>query len=43
MPVVVVEWAVRVALDQVSAVAQVGDVVQVAAARWEAENGKHDR
>lgn len=43
MPVVVVEWAVRVALDQVSAVAQVGDVVQVAVVRWEAGSGRHVR
>lgn len=38
MPVVVIEWAVGVALDEVSAVAQVRDVVQVAAGR-----GRHDR
>lgn len=43
MPVVVIEWAVRVAFDQVSAVAQVGDVVQVAAARWEAGSERHER
>lgn len=43
VPVVVVEWAVGVALDQVSAVAQVGDVVQVAAARWNAGSGTHER
>lgn len=36
VPVVVIEWAVGVALDQVSTVAQVGDVVQVAAAEREA-------
>lgn len=43
VPVVVVERAVGVALDQVSAVAQVGDVVQVAAARREAGGRRRER
>lgn len=43
VPVVVVERAVGVALDQVSAVAQVGDVVQVAAAGREAGGRRRER